>query len=129
MTLIERLRALADWFEAHPDAMIPYNLKEGSSFYIPINDKAALKHIGSFKKEWCGSDLHAVVTVGDLRLIYFINRNQVCTPRVVGKRQVPETIIEGTPTRIISAHEEDIIEWDCGPVLADESEVAPKVEV
>ena len=121
MTTSERLRVLADWFDEHPDAKVPYNFNKGNSFYISLEDKDAFKNIGSFKKEWIGSSLHAQVNVGELTLVYFIDRSAVCTARVVGKKQVPEEVIEGVPTRITPAHEEDIIEWDCAPILGDES--------
>jgi hypothetical protein len=120
MTTSERIRALADWLEEHPDAQAPYNFAKGATFYIGVFDKEALAHIGSFKKTWLRDSLHAAVAVGEFTLVYFIDRKAVCTARVVGKRQVPEMTIEGTPTRVISAHEEDVIEWDCAPLLEGE---------
>lgn len=107
------LRALLDWFETHPDAPIPYQL-DASTWHCRLNkdDLPRLRDIGDFEKRFndTDGDFEAVVHVGKARIIYYTHRDNICIPRVVGKRTVPAEVV---PESVIPEHEEDIIEWEC----------------
>lgn len=117
MTLIERLRALADWFEAHPLAPTTGSFSSTSA-YVYVSDVSCFAHLGSFKKRTDDRYFYADLMVGDYPVHFMAPRGEVCTPRVVGKKLVPSIVIEARPEQVIPAHEEDIVEWDCSSVLA-----------
>ena len=105
------LRALADWYETHPEQPMP--CVELHVFVTTKNDllraaralQTAHKR-ASGKWYWVERDFG-----GGVRLEFNIERAQVCTRRVVGTTLVParpETTVE-------------IEEWDCG-TLAEELE-------
>lgn len=121
MTTPEKLRALADWFEAHPE--VPQSVSySGVWAHTCVTDTEVFKHIGSFKKEMDDNYFYAHLMVGDVNLRLMCPRTQVCTPKVVGKKRVAEVVIPAIPERLIPEHEEDIIEWDCSSVLAPEQD-------
>jgi hypothetical protein len=123
--LVSSLRELADFYEQHPTLPVPYDLENPSGmfvFFYGIEDsfKQVLKEIGSFKKEFGNpspEDFCAIKQVGSLKLRLHTKRETVCTPRVVGKRVIKRHVI---PEQIVEAHEEEIVEWDCEPVMAEE---------
>jgi hypothetical protein len=43
-----------------------------------------------------------------------LSRSEVCERLVIGVEHVGETVV---PAKIIPAHDEEIIEWDCPPAL------------
>ena len=136
MTTPERLRALADWFEVHPDAPLPYSLAEGSKFFCGLSwdkdeAKQQLRSLGSFEKEYQDNDFHANVNVAGFTIVYYASRDNVCTKRVVGTREVPREVIPShyTPEKIIEAHSEEVVEWDCRAILADEPEQVESADI
>jgi hypothetical protein len=119
-----RLRALANWFDEHPEAPVPYDLRKNSTFRsYTYNDriKDVIRNIGAFRKVYDGDYFNAIVDVADVHIEYYTSRSNVCTRRVVGTKYVPEQVI---PEHVIEAHEEEVVEWDCRePLLASESEL------
>jgi hypothetical protein len=119
-----RLRQLADWFDKHPEVPVPSGLKADScSYYCYLyaeEFKEALPKLGAFKKVYNEYDFEAVIEVAGFKIAYYTSRENVCTKKVVSKKFVPEVVV---PQRIIAAHEEDVIEWECGDSL-----LAPHVE-
>lgn len=113
-----RLRELARWFDTHPDVEIPSGLRPGNSTYYSYQNKDEMseivKKIGSFKKEYTEYDFEAVVEVAGFTLKWYTSRSNVCTKKVVGKKLVEAQVI---PERIIAAHEEDVVEWECDTPL------------
>ena len=109
------LREIADWYEAYPTLPAP----SLSPFNAFVATKEALVAVarsggGPFDK---GRDtgyvwLRKVFLRGGV-VEFNVPRTQVCTRRVVGLTSVPE--------RIIPAHQEEIVEWDCEPLLGDEA--------
>lgn len=123
-TFTRSLRQLADWYEDHPDLPLPYELEQPLFVFLyDLSNEEILRvlgKIGSFKKvfdEPDVGDFQALKTIGSFTLKFHTSRDKVCTPRVVGKRTIPETRIPAEPEQIISAREEDVVEWDCHPVL------------
>jgi hypothetical protein len=60
-------------------------------------------------------------------LQFSVDREAVCQRKVVGTRTIPEQVIpsEYVAERVIPAHEEEIVVWDCEPVLKPQSEPIP----
>jgi len=117
------LRELADWYETHPLAPEPYALENEkvTVYAFGVSDeRAVVKALGSFEKVYEGDYFNAAVSIANKKLVFYFHRDKVCTPKVVGRRQVPERVIPSSyvPEQVIAAHEEDVIEWDCGVVLA-----------
>jgi hypothetical protein len=116
------LRELADFYEAHP--LVPevsiYRWVSGGQVWLDKTDgKEILRSIGSFNKEFSDDKLLAKKTIGGRVITFFVEREAVCTARVVGTKHVEETVVPSsyTPEQVIAAHDEDVVEWDCEPVL------------
>lgn len=119
------LRQLADWYEQHPTLPLPHELQSEMFVFLFGLDteevKRILREIGSFEKRYnqpSQGDFEAVKTVGSFKLKFHTSRDSVCTARVVGKRKVGRVVIPAKPREVIKAREEDIVEWDCEPILA-----------
>ena len=109
------LRQVADWLEAHPDIDMPSN--EIGCFSMNTKEQAArvLMALKPCNKVYGDSLFSITRQFGPIILRYYFNRNQVCTPRVVGTKVVParpERLIEATPEHVV-----EVIEWDCEPIL------------
>lgn len=107
------LRAIADWYDAHPEAPQPADISvqlfgEGARELAPDLVRA----LSPCEKE------HDVVWVTlrrdflGLSLAFHLWREAVCEKRVVGR--VTKKAL------FVPEHEEDIVEWDCHPLLAPE---------
>ncbi len=127
--IIANLRKVADWFEDHPKAVIPYSLR-GGLFMARLSDEPTeraeeLRALGSFTKVFDNDgDFRATVMIGPIKLQWYTQRENVCTKRVVGTKIVPERYVEGTASYVEPEHEEEIVEWDCSSVLAPEEKVS-----
>jgi hypothetical protein len=124
---VQFLRELADWYEEHPTVPAPYAL-EGETVSVYLfghpNPKEVLRAIGSFDKKFTSGGEHFTASklVAGKTLEFTFYRDSVCIPKVVGTRYVEEQLIpeQYVPSRVIPAHEEDIVEYDCQPVLRPE---------
>ena len=124
MTTAERLRALADYYEVHPNAPLPYEFKSGNKFIVVLTKfefAKQIKNIGSFEKVYDDSFLNLQVKVADYIIEYYTQRENVCERKVVGKKLVAAEVVPAifTPEKFIPEHEEDIIEWDCPEALLE----------
>ena len=110
---LDGLRAVADWFEFHPERIPPNHY----GYQVPLfpggkRELAQLaRELGKVEKIH-GDDLFRVRRqFGPHRIDGVTSRAEVCTRVVTGTRMVPEEV---TP-----AHEEEIVEWVCDePLLA-----------
>lgn len=108
------LRQVAAWYDAHPDAPM-------SSGEIFVADHTfdlkmarwVVRMFGTAEKEWLPSSLIIKHRFGAVTLSFAFSRSAVCTQHVVGTRVVPAR--PATPESV-----EDVIEWQCDPVLARE---------
>lgn len=114
------LRALADFYQQHPEMPLPY----GDIQLFP-NGKEELAVIAramrTFKKSFSDEMIYLRKTFGPVNLVAMEYRKKVCKPRVVGTETVkvkkPVTFEEVEETR-------DILEWDCHePVLKDAKQI------
>jgi len=107
----EALRAIASFYEAHPDVQTPHD-HAISVYGVEDTKEEALRIIEALKpcrKEWEGPFLKIVRDFGEVRLVFVFEREAVCTKRVVGVKEIP--------AEFIPAHTEEIVEWECGPIL------------
>lgn len=130
------LRALADLLEQHPDLPLPYEDKFSWNVWPheTADVKAEISRIrrllpGRFDKRAPDSEYAAVyfTLTGHLRgltLEIATYRDQVCERVVTGQREVTTEVPTATETVTVT---EDIVEWRCHPLLAEdrESETVP----
>lgn len=105
------LRAAAEWFEAHPD--VPAPCEAAWNVFVDTREEMAAiaRQLGSADKNVIGDWYVLRVTAPQFMIEWNIHRGKVCTSRVIGTKQIPETFIP--------AHAEEILEWDCMPILAE----------
>lgn len=119
MEHIEGLRAIADWFEAHPEVPLPpadfscYHMNSKQEAAVVL--KALTPATKTYDDDMFGIERH----FGPVRLRFVFYRREICKAKVVGKKLVPEQIEPERiiPEKVIPEHEEDIIEWDCSARL------------
>lgn len=116
---IDGLRALADWFEAHPDIPTPRGEVAINLYSMDTKEEAATfaRALGRCDKRYQDSILYISRRFGAIRLEALFMRDSVCTKRVVGTREIPEQVIPARSEEIIPARTEEIVEWDCEPIL------------
>lgn len=120
------LRLLADWYEQHPN--IPTPDREFSVYSLNSKEEAAdcMMALKPCKKEYKDTMFYLSREFQGITLKFVFYRNAVCTRRVVGTKMVSTQVIPAKtiPEQIIPAHEEEIVEWDCGnPLLASDAPV------
>jgi hypothetical protein len=121
------LRQVADFLESHPEIKLPD--AQLSCYAIFNKDEAAavLHAFGNAKKEYDDNIFLLSKDFGAINLRYVGQRSAVCEKVQVGTKEVPEYVepaVEAQPERVVPAHEEPIIEWRCGSILAPEDENA-----
>ena len=109
-TFTDGLRAVADWYDAHPDISLPEGCLRG---WLSTLEEAAetARALGRCRKEFIG-DVFALERDfgGGVALRFLASRGTVCTRRVTGTRMIPAQPAQ--PERPV-----DIVEWDCHSVL------------
>jgi hypothetical protein len=128
---IQGMRDLASWFEDNPEIPIPSyrqvvienwvwggeNDEDGESAKQELLRLMGAGE-GPWVKDYTGSYLEVRREFGPCRYVLTVNREEVCTKRVVGTKTVKRrdpALVEQVP--IIDV-EEDVVEWDCHPLLA-----------
>lgn len=114
------LRAIADWYELHPYAPMPSAGCQTLKIYNFDATPEEIRSIGTFRKVYEGSIFKCVVEGDGFDIQFVANRSDVCIPKVVGFREIPEQHIEA---HVIPAKRTEIIEWECR-----ESLLSPTVE-
>lgn len=113
------LREIADWYDAHPDIQGPTEIvlpyRAGGCTEAQAACRLA-RALGTFEKKHGDAILSLRRNFGGIELRFIFWRDGVCTKRVVGKRmaRVPD------PSAPKIEVEEEIVEWDCPPLLAGE---------
>lgn len=113
---VQGLRALADFYEAHPEVPLPYS--EQNIYALDTKDEAKMlaEALGTFEKEYNEWHFTMVKRFGPIQMRFVFNRGNVCTKKVVGVKTIPAEFVEAH-TR--PARTEEIVEWDCPDSLLD----------
>lgn len=124
------LRRLAELIEAHPElsANFRYTLNTaGISVHLTSEDKAAqlgtiariaLRHGATVTKDITDTWHNLVLDFDGIRAQVLAYRDQVCQRVVVGTREVVEEVPDPDAPTIQRTRTEDIVEWQCSPILA-----------
>lgn len=107
------LRALAAWYDAHPEAPVPFD----ATFHIGADDTLAEARrlaamLAPCDKVYTDSYFKLERDFGGVGLSFIFFRSTVCERRVVGTKLVPA--VPAQPERT-----EEIVEWSCDPIFAD----------
>ena len=108
------LRAIAEWYEAHPDMPVPP--KEIGVYGVTETREEAARialALAPCRKEHGGAFFRLTRGFKGLTLKFVFERSAVCTRRVIRVEEVPE--------QIIAAHSREIVAWDCEPALLAEN--------
>lgn len=108
------LRELADFYDANPHMPMPV----GSILcFFPEQSRVAeiAAMMGKSKKTVNDIFLSLARKFGGVELQACWYRNEVCTARVVGTRTVIKDVVLTSEKREV---EEDVIEWECEPLLS-----------
>lgn len=113
------LRELAAFLDANPCVTLPDHYL--TSFVYGDDDTKegaakVMRAMGTCKKRPTDNGLfYLIKDFGSMELRVIYTRDEVCVKKVVGKKHVEAQLI---PARLIEAHDEEIVEWDCAPILA-----------
>ena len=109
---VAALRALADFFEAHPS--LPGGFLDYVNIIVPAEDLPSVaKTLGTCEKKVDDAYFSLIKKVGACTVEFFNFRSKVCRQIVVGKKIIPETTIPAREAQIIPEHEEDDVRWEC----------------
>ena len=107
------LRAIAAWFETHPEVPLPDSQRvDVASLNTKEEAASVARALGACDKIYDGTLFRLERRFGGTTLRFLFWRDQVCERRVVSTKQVP--------ARLVPAHTEEIVEWDCHPLLASD---------
>lgn len=109
------LRQLADFLDKHPDLALPSEDIRVYAMDTKEEAAACLKALKPCKKEYRDNIFEISKEFGGISLRYVFLRSSVCRRKVVGTKEIEEQHIPG---RTIPAHTEEIVEWECEPVMA-----------
>lgn len=126
---IAGLRAAADFFEATPDAPLPYSINLGLHLFTREEFVSAVRALGKARKNFSTGYAEAKREFGGrVEIRYQAYREQVCERIVVGTKQVetekpdPEAIAALPKVKRVETVEE--VEWRCEPLLAPVEQAA-----
>jgi hypothetical protein len=123
MTFAAGLRNLATMYETHPGLPVP----GWPWFFVYSASPQQLVEIAKApgavetKKSYEGEQFNLQkIFEGNVGIQYSISREQVCRKVVKEVVEVPATIVPAhvVPEKVIPAHSEEIVEWECDPLLA-----------
>ncbi len=114
---VSALRELADFYEARPDLITPWDPEFTLLPHGKEGMAQAARLLGACKKEVDGTFFRLKRFVGAIKINALEYRTVVCERVVLGRKAVPETYVPARKAQLIAAHEEDIIEYRCSVSL------------
>lgn len=127
---VKALRQLADVYEKHPEMTLPYEGVSSIMWVFTWEAEEFARTVAAFgkgNKRFADDSLLFLPDIGGLNIQVRCQREQVCERKVIGRKFIPEKIVPAKAAEIIPAHEEDIVEWDCKPILAKKPTVPVEV--
>lgn len=115
------LREMADWIEANPSIPLPESKIINYAVDSKEHAEAIARSGGKCRKVYSGDYFNLYKDFGVIELNHFFYRKAVCERKVVGVETIPARFVEA---HIIEAHTKEIVEWECIPILAAETEAA-----
>jgi len=112
LQILNDVRTLIDWLEAHPEITIPYDFENGfmlSSVNTRDELIAVAREFKECEKVFSNDSFYLHKRFGQASLYAFTSRTEVCERVVVGSEEVAE--------RVIPAHVRDVVEWRCAEPL------------
>ena len=106
------LRAIADWYEAHPEAPQPHTPLQ---VFTPHTKEEAIqiaRWLGHADKRYDNGLFYLSRDFGGATLVFVWSQSAVCTRHVVGTVEEPE--------QVRPAYTREVVMWDCHPLLASE---------
>jgi len=127
--LVQSLRDFADWIEETPEAILDSWGDVWVTFYGATKEQvvALAQTPGKFTKRFSGGSMELERSFGSeessrVRYMMSVPREQVCEAKVVGKKMVERRNYEAERAIPKIMVEEDVIEWECTPLLASAEE-------
>lgn len=126
-TMARDLRAFAAFLEERGDDL-PENVKVQPFAWVwgwdeknvpetmALAARAGLGRADKVEKDYGSNTMNLDLFFGDLKFTIHCERNEVCIKRVVGTKKVKKQVAVGGYEE--QEVEEDIVEWDCTPLLA-----------
>ena len=129
ISIAPALREAADLLESHPDLPQPYVTSSSAgtahmAWYLAVHGydlaeqkQLAARIIRAIGGAWAknpGEDFNFTATRGLVGLTVQVKREAVCRRKVVGTETVTIPAKPAEPERTV---EQDIVEWDCEPIL------------
>ena len=120
-SFIQMLREIADLYEQNPEILTPQYVSMNQYSCSKEQLAAIARAVPKADKRYSGDTFVLEIPFEDpnpedprwpdnITLRFYGERSEICTKRVVGKKQIPEEYIPG---RLVEAHEEEIVEWEC----------------
>ena len=123
------VRAASEWLDDHPKFLMGAIYKNFDAIeivsYSYSEDKEGVKQVLSdartkgvkFEKEYADNSLDIKLKLpNNLNVRVTFSRESVCTRRVVGTKVVIREVATGWREEEV---EEDVVEWDCSPLLSE----------
>ena len=104
--VIQGLRDLADFLDAHPNVPVPGSEQTLNVFVDDRATLAAIAREGRWEKHYYTNWFTLVAAFGPITLHINLDREQVCRKVVTGSRVVPARAAE-------PEHVEEVTEWIC----------------
>ena len=115
---IKGLRDIADYYKANPSLPIPSTAEINVSATDSLEEAARLARLLAPCQKQHGSAVFVLSKrFAGVTLKFAFWRSAVCTRRVVGYKDVPE--------EVRPAHQQEIVEWNCEPILQDTETANP----
>jgi hypothetical protein len=126
LKLAADLRKFADWLDETPEVLLDsWSTGVWVNFYgATRQDVLALARTsGKFRKDYSGNHMQLIKEIGYVTYTMSLPRDEICTSRVIGTRTRTVRDPEGYKNIPMVEVEEDIVEWDCHPLLQDSEDV------